>query len=199
MSGRVASRGHASYSGSKITAFFFGTPPALATGMRLLPALVISVSFAACNSTPSSNDHVGRAVARITQVPPAVGCVTLTVAGERTVTGTFDVFPGQSATLQMNDLPVGDDAFSAAAYDVGCSAIAGAQPSWSTVTPFYAPIVSGQVTALTLTLEPTGGAVIGIDFGGDGGSGDIPDMSPCIGCYVDGGVDLAYTPADLAH
>jgi hypothetical protein len=145
-------------------------------------------------------------VARITQVPPDVGCVTITAAGDRTVTGTFDVFPGQSATMQMNDLPVGNIAFSAAAYRQGCSSIAGAQPSWATTSPFYAPIVAGAVTAMTLTLEPTGGAVIGIDFGdggtgpgGDGGSdGGIADMSPCIGCYVDGGADLAYTPWDMA-
>ncbi|HEY1586372.1 MAG TPA: hypothetical protein VGH63_11840, partial [Polyangia bacterium] len=103
-----------------------------------------------------------------------------------------DVFAGEPATMQMNDLPVGSVGFSAAAYVSGCSAIAGAQPSWQTVSPFFAPIAAGEVTALTLTLEPTGGAVIGIGFG-DGGSpvdGGAPaDLSPW---------DMAYTPEDLA-
>lgn len=167
--------------------------------MRLLPAIVISVSFAACNSGPSSHDAVGRAVARITQVPSNVGCVEIFVTGAgRTVVDPFDVAPGQSATLQLGNLPVDEDAFSASAFSVPCSAIAGAQASWSTVSPFYAPIASGSVTALTLTLEPTGGASIGIDFDGDGFAGGIPDLSPDYR-GVDGGVDMAYTPADLAY
>src|SRR5436305_1973936 len=121
--------------------------------MRLSLAIVISVSFAACNTGAPSNDHVGRAVARITQVPADVGCVAIVVTGAgRTVVDTFDVVPGQSATLQLDNLPVDEDAFSASAFSNGCSAIAGAQPAWATVTPFYAPIAAGAGTALTVTL-----------------------------------------------
>ncbi|MGZ3441643.1 MAG: hypothetical protein ACXVDD_19115 [Polyangia bacterium] len=167
--------------------------------MRLLLALVISSSFAACKTDPSASGPVGHAVARITQVPPAVGCVEIFVTGAgRTVVDTFDVTPGQSATLELGNLPVDQDAFSASAFTAPCSAIAGAQPSWSTVAPFYAPIASGSITSLTLTLEPTGGASIGIDFGGDGGGNPVPDLSPNFD-GVDGGVDMAYTPADLAY
>jgi hypothetical protein len=186
--------------------------------MRLLLASVISIGFAACNSALPEDGPVGTAVARITQVPSGVGCVSIKVVGTRTVRHSFDVTPGQSATLSMNDLPVGDDAFSASAYAVACNAIAGAQPSWATTSAFGATIGAGTLTSLTLTLQPTGGAVIGIDWG-DGGAppddGGAPnDLAPCYGCYdggngdmspwpYDGGPigngDMAYPTVDLAH
>jgi hypothetical protein len=180
--------------------------------MRLLLASVISIGFAACHSALPEDGPIGTAVARITEVPTGVGCVSIKVVGARTVTHSFDVTPGQPATLEMSDLPVGDDAFSAAAYGVACNAIAGTQPSWATTSAFGATIGAGTLTSLTLTLEPTGGAVIGIDWG-DGGA-PPNDLSPCYGCYdggdgdmapwvYDGGPvgngDMAYPTVDLAH
>jgi hypothetical protein len=164
--------------------------------MRLLVVFTISIGLAACHSALPDDGPVGNVVARITQVPDKVGCVSITAVGTREVFHTFDVIPGQSAMLELGDLPVGNVAFSAAAYGQSCDAISGVQPSWSTTSPFVAAIIAGQVTALTLTLEPTGGAVIGIDFG-DGGA--PADLSPCIGCYDDGGVDMAYVPWDMAY
>jgi hypothetical protein len=180
--------------------------------MRLLLASVISIGFAACHNALPDDGPVGNVVARITQVPDKVGCVSITAVGSREVFHTFDVIPGQPATLQLGDLPVGNVAFSAAAYGQSCNAIGGVQPSWATTSPFVAAIAAGQLTALTLTLEPTGGAVIGIDFGdggappndlspwyGDGGPSDI-DMAPWV---YDGGPfgsgDMAYPPVDLAY
>ncbi|MCA1665306.1 MAG: hypothetical protein LC659_13760 [Myxococcales bacterium] len=178
---------------------------------------MMSIALAACHNALPDDGPVGTVVARITQVPDKVGCVSITAVGSREVFHTFDVIPGQSATLQLGDLPVGNVAFSAAAYGQSCNAIAGAQPSWATTSPFVATISAGQLTSLTLTLEPTGGAVIGIDFG-DGGAppdgGPPNDLSPCYGCYdggdgdmspwvYDGGPigngDMAYPTNDLAH
>jgi hypothetical protein len=161
--------------------------------MRLLLASVISIGFAACHSALPEDGPIGTAVARISTVPSGVGCVAITVVGTRTVKHKFDVTPGQPATLEMSDLPVGDDAFSAAAYAVACNAIAGTQPSWATTSAFGATIGAGTLTSLTLTLEPTGGAVIGIDWG-DGGA-PPNDLSPCYGCY-DGGGDMSPWPYD---
>jgi hypothetical protein len=174
--------------------------------MRLLVASVISIGFAACNSALPQDGPVGTAVARISTVPSGVGCVQIKVVGSRTVKHSFDVTPGQSATLAMNDLPVGDDAFSASAYAVACNAIAGAQPSWATTSAFGATIGAGTLTSLTLTLQPTGGAVIGIDWGdggapSDGGAppadgGPPNDLAPCYGCYDGGGGDMSPSPYD---
>jgi hypothetical protein len=97
--------------------------------------------------------------------------------------------------MTLRNLPVGSDAFSAAAYAVPCKSIAGAQPSWSSSAPFVASITSGGTASLTLTLEPTGGAVIGINFDGDGGTPNGDGGSPS----GDGGapVDLG-GPRDMA-
>ena len=158
--------------------------------MRLLLATVISVSFVACDKTggTEATGPAGSATARITQVPDGVACVSITVVGDRTVMHAADVTRGQPAFLQLGGLPVGLDAFSAAAFATPCSLVSGAQPSWATTQPFYASVTEGAVTPLTLKLEPTGGAVIGIDFG-DGGSGGPDFARP-----VDGGYPIDLSP-----
>ena len=184
--------------------------------MRIhLLASVISISMAACAQSGSDDGAVGSAVARITTVPPMVGCISISVVGSRTVTDKFDVTPGQPATLKLSNLPVGSDSFSASAFGSACSAIAGTQASWSSTAPFVAAISPGSITSLMLTLEPTGGATIGINFDTDGGTGGCGDGG-CVGgdggvpfdlaSFGDGGgsfdgglVDLAQPASDLAQ
>jgi hypothetical protein len=182
--------------------------------MRSLLAVgVISIAFGGCGGMTddggSGDGPVGSAVARITTVPPSVGCVSISVVGtNRSVVRNFDVTPGQPATLRLGNLPVGTDAFTSAAYGVACSGIAGAQASWASTAPFFAPVSQGNVTSLVLTLEPTGGASIGIDFDTDGGGscGDGGCVGGDGGIGFDGGVfDLAPNfgdgggGPDLAH
>ncbi|HEX9105277.1 MAG TPA: hypothetical protein VF997_23865, partial [Polyangia bacterium] len=108
--------------------------------MRLPLAFLIPIAFAACHATPVTDGPIGRATARISQVPDGVACVSITVVGVRTVMHASDVTAGQPALLQFDDLPVGLDAFSAAAFGMPCASINGAQPSWATAQPFYASI-----------------------------------------------------------
>ena len=168
--------------------------------MRLSLALVIPIALAACQAVPVTDAPVGRATARISQVPDGVRCVALTVVGDRTVMHSADVAPGQPAFLQFDDLPVGLDAFSAAAFGTSCALISGVQPSWATGQPFYAAITQGGVTPLTLTLQPTGGAVIGIDWG-DGGAppADMTAPPDGFGTQPDGFVyPQDFGPPDLS-
>jgi hypothetical protein len=185
----------------------------------LLTVGVISIAIGGCGGMTDDGSTVdgpvGSAVARITTVPPSVGCVSISVVGaNRSVVRNFDVTPGQSATLHLGNLPVGTDAFTSAAYGVACSGIAGAQASWASTAPFFAPVSQGNVTSLVLTLEPTGGANIGINFdtdgggscdgdggctGGDGGTGfdgGVNDLSPNFGDGGPSGPDLAGPPFD---
>jgi hypothetical protein len=136
-----------------------------------MTALVLSLTAAGCLGGGTVDGPTGDAVARITNVPPMVGCVSITAAGSRSVTNNFGVTAGQSATLTMKNLPTGNVAFSAAAFSVGCASIAGAQANWSTTSPFVTSISAGNVTTLMLTLAPTGGAVISVGFDTDGGTG----------------------------
>jgi len=157
---------------------------------------VISIALAGCYHDGEDNGPVGSAEARITQVPPMVGCISLSVVGSnRSVVSNFDVVAGQSAVLRVGKLPVGVDAFSAAAYSVACSGIASAQPNWASTEPFFANVSQGGLTSLVLTLQPTGSASIGINFDTDGGGGGSCGDGGCVGGdggLGDGGVfDLA--------
>ncbi len=184
---------------------------------RFAIVISISLSLTACAGLVGGDDGsnaVGSAEAHITQVPPMVACISITaVGGGRSVTDNFSVTPGQSSVLKLSNLPVGNDSFSADAYAVACNALAGAQPNWSS-SAVVAPVGAGQVTNLALTLEPSGGANVGINFdtdggvdgGSDGGSDGGVDGGPGDGGVdagdggggiVDGGpVDLS-RPADL--
>lgn len=180
---------------------------------RVLLATLISITLGGCAGLTDDGTHtIGTAEARITAVPPSVGCISITVTGGgRTVANDFDVAPGQPALLMMSKLPAGDDTFSAFAFDTRCADSAGAQPSWSS-EPTAATIAAGHVTAVALRLKPTGGASVGIDFDGDGGTGGdggiydggtgdgggydggVYDLAP--GPYDGGGPDLAPSPSD---
>jgi hypothetical protein len=135
--------------------------------MRTTIALLLFAS--ACTTTNNGEEEVGTVQATIQQVPPAVSCVKLLAVGSRTVSRAFDVIPGQMTTLNLPNLPVGDVTFSGAAYQNACAAIAGTTPSWTAASQI-ATIFPGSVTPVTLTMRPSGGASVGVDFDDDGGT-----------------------------
>lgn len=137
---------------------------------RIAFALVLTVSVSGCGGLIEAGDNgsVGAAEARITQVPAMVGCVSVTVAGSRTVTSSLNVTVGETATLRLKNLPVGNDTFTAFAYAAGCNQVAGTQPSWAS-DPAVTAIAAGKVASLSLTLRPSGGASVGVGFADDGG------------------------------
>jgi hypothetical protein len=143
---------------------------------RLMLASLLSLSLGGCAALLGDDDssmEVGNAEARISSVPANIACISITAVGNRTVTNNFAVTAGQSAVLRLSNLPVGNDTFFAYAYPAACANIMNAQPSW-TATPVIATINSGGVTNLQMTLQPSGGASVGINFDTDGGvpSGD---------------------------
>lgn len=169
---------------------------------RLVLVTLLSASVIGCTTEGIVDGPVGTAEARITQVPSNVGCISITASAGRSVTDNFDVTAGQSAVLHLGNLPVGNVTFTAVAYALGCAQSAGAQPTWGS-NALTVPIVAGQVTNLALTLSPTGGAVIGIDFSSDGGTlgdGGVPvDFGSDGGAPSDGGTpDFAFPPPDLS-
>lgn len=174
---------------------------------RFVLSALVSIPLAGCSlGSDGNNKAVGSAEARISQVPPMVGCIVITAAGNRTVTDSFDVTPGQGATLRLSNLPVGVDTFSALAYATSCGNIGAVQANWWSPTPTVASIAAGQVTSLSLTLEPTGGANVGINFdtdggaGGDGGVGSDGGAPPDLSGPTDGGkgVNDLSSPSDLS-
>lgn len=118
-----------------------------------------------CSSDDASApEMLGEARIAIVQVPTDVRCAELVVQGNRTVQKRFDLTPGQPSTLSMNQLPVGQVAFSASTYDAACAAVtASSVPTWLS-EPATASLSSAAVTDVTLVLKRNGRANVNLDF-----------------------------------
>src|SRR5262245_49520240 len=82
-------------------------------------------------ATPEGDANSGAELA-LTSVPTGVQCVSVTITiGAQTTTRTFTVAAGaSSATLNLGQLPSGSATFRGNAYNVACTALAGATPSY---------------------------------------------------------------------
>jgi hypothetical protein len=107
----------------------------------------------------------------ISAVPLNVGCVVVDDVASRVITNTFNVTPGQSARLLMNNLPAGTNVFDAQAYNGACPIAPSAQATWATPSSTVVNILPGTISNLELTLQQVGGANVGLQFG-DGGTTD---------------------------
>ena len=145
-----------------------------------LPTLV--ALLAGCST---SDGPVGTARASIALVPTNVACVQLIAAAGRTVTDSFDVIAGSSSQLSLDNVPIGNVTFTAFAYATACAATAGTEPTWASA-PTLGTILTGQVTNISLTLDPVGGANVGINFNTDGGVATTD-----AGASTDGGMATA--------
>jgi hypothetical protein len=137
--------------------------------MRHVLRFATLACLTACSAAKNPQTASGIAEAVIAQVPPQVNCVRLIVTAAQSVNHDFDVTPGQSAVLRLDNLPVGNLTVTAFAFANACASAGGTQASWGS-SPALASIAPGQVTQLSLTLEPVGGAIVGINFDGDGGA-----------------------------
>jgi hypothetical protein len=139
-----------------------------------LLGLMSSLSLAACSTSQGHLHAVGSARAAITGVPPSVACVQLVAAAAgNNVTHAFDVTPGQDLVAQLDELPAGNVTVTAFAYQTSCASLASAHPNWAS-SATATNIVQGQVTSVSLTLEPVGAASVGVHFDVD--AGVPPDM-----------------------
>jgi hypothetical protein len=150
---------------------------------QLLLALVV-VAAGCSEGTPADGDLTGEAQFALAQVPEAVTCVRITVAGTRSVVRLFAVAPGEPAVLELNGLPLGEGVFSADAFVSSCDAIdSGSVPAWISV-PVTATIVAGAVVEVSLVLRRNGRAKVNIGFAEDGPDGGTqpPDGAPAPVC-----------------
>ena len=100
----------------------------------------------------------GSAEIALTNAPDDVGCVRVTVAGQkRSVVREFPLDTGERALFRMNGLPVGNSTFSADAYGVACDAVnGGVTPTW------YSKSVVERVSAAE-TVSRLSGRGVGMD------------------------------------
>jgi hypothetical protein len=158
-------------------------------------SFVAASTLVACSLTHDGDRPaaVGRVHAAISAVPPFTFCVQVIASAGRSVNKLVDVTPGQTSSVDLDNVPIGNVDFAAFAYGQACATVTDStQPSYASA-PTPALVQPGQVTALELTLLPVGGAHVGINFGDD--DGGVPDMAIPNDLAV--GPDLAVAP-DLA-
>jgi len=103
--------------------------------LRVLGALCGGLGVVGCGSLPDgpteSGDTLGTASIALTQVPSPVQCIRVVASGSSVVTTNLSVTVGSSsASLNIGRLPLGPTQFSASAFDLPCSGVGTAQPSW---------------------------------------------------------------------
>jgi hypothetical protein len=155
-----------------------------------LISLIPFLALAACATSQHNPQVVGSTRAVISGVPPSVACVQLVVAAAgNDITRGFDVTPGQDLVAQLDELPVGNVTITAFAFQSNCAGAGTSHPNWAS-SPTTATILGGQVTNVSLTLEPVGDASVGVHFDVDAGT-PSPDMAAT--------PDMAVTPPILVH
>src|SRR3974390_2711246 len=117
-------------------------------GMRVCKAILGVAAVwlaAACGGGGSggsqSAEPIGTAHVELTTVPPIVQCIQVVAAGgmKSTTTNLAVSVGSSSASLNLGRLPLGMMQFTASAFDLPCSSISGAAPSW-VADPLSAPL-----------------------------------------------------------
>jgi hypothetical protein len=140
--------------------------------------------LAGCNGQLSSS--VTTAHASITAVPDGVQCVEVQVTiGNNTDTRQFDVKPGTSPVLELNNLSPGAATFLGHAFNAACRNIDESAPDWIS-DPVPATLKLGIDVTVELLLKKPAAADVGIGFAGP--SLDLLAGTPNFGNggYVDG-------------
>lgn len=127
----------------------------------------------ACGASPTPRDDRGLLAVALTEVPPDVGCVQITVAGgARVFQKSWPVTSLNGQVLHASGMPTGHlvavgTAYPAPAQGKACDIIGPEQPaSWlsDAVEVTLKPGVEGQIT---LVLHPNGSAAISVSFMSD--------------------------------
>jgi streptogramin lyase len=122
----------------------------------------------ACSSGAGADEPIGVARAQLTLAPTDAKCLVIQAQGSTTVTQQFSVSPEANSVFDLNGLPLGVDSFTAKAYNVACSAINGAAPTYASAAVIATVAASGTPVSLTFQMLPVapagGGATVGLNF-----------------------------------
>jgi hypothetical protein len=144
-------------------------------------AVVGAGLVASCGGSTSKEftANLGEVSLAVLQVPADTGCIEIKVVGARTVDRFFDVTPGQTSTLRLSGLPVGNVTITGNAFTGACASVSSmSNPVWVS-DPTPAVLVAGVPVDLTITLHHNGIGNIGVDFADDDGGAAPPvDSGP---------------------
>ncbi|HVU50024.1 MAG TPA: hypothetical protein VHL80_05030 [Polyangia bacterium] len=138
---------------------------------RVALLLGVAGALGACQGPPAGGDEgggeVGAARVALVNVPPDVTCIRVFATGAtRFAFADADVTTGQSSTLDMEGIPVGDVVFTGFGLEGVCAATADDDPTWVS-DRVTATIVGGRFTNVDLPMHPNGRAFVSVDFQSD--------------------------------
>lgn len=135
--------------------------------LRVFGALC-GLGVVGCGALPDgpteSGDTLGTASIALTQVPSPVQCIRVVTSGSSAVTTNLSVTVGSSsASLNIGRLPLGPTQFSASAFDLPCSGVGTAQPSWVSDT-VSTTLRAGVPTTVALTFRTDNSVTVNANF-----------------------------------
>ncbi|HWP10056.1 MAG TPA: hypothetical protein VNN72_30140 [Polyangiaceae bacterium] len=135
--------------------------------LRVLGALS-GLGLVGCGALPEgpteSGDTLGTASIALTQVPSPVQCIRVVTSGSSVVTTNLTVAVGSSsASLNLGRLPLGPTQFSATAYDLPCSGVGTALPSWVSDT-VSTTLRAGVPATVALTFRTDNSVTVNANF-----------------------------------
>jgi Regulator of chromosome condensation (RCC1) repeat len=114
-----------------------------------------------------SGESVGQAEFQLTTVPTGAQCLQVVGSAGVTFSATAALTAGASSTsVSLGRLPLGSGTINASVFDVACSALAGATPSWIADSQ-SATFRPGVITTLTLNLRANNPVVASANFVGN--------------------------------
>jgi hypothetical protein len=112
-----------------------------------------------------SPSDVGSLQLAITSAPADAACLTVTIAGSRTVVKSLDLTPGVATTYTLKSLPIGIVTVSGVAFAQACPGLpADAAPNYVGDTTVTVRIDPTDIAQAMLTLVRNGKVSIGVDF-----------------------------------
>jgi hypothetical protein len=113
----------------------------------------------------TGDDGTAVVVLALTMVPTDVKCIRVLVVGSETVTRTFDVNPGDAATLMFGGLPLGNAVITEATFDAACADVtSNSEATWVSIAPVTLNLVSNGTATASIVLERPANASLTNDF-----------------------------------
>jgi hypothetical protein len=154
-------------------------------GRYIIGASLFAVSaMSGCSGKEPAggDDMIGTATFELAAAPSDARCLSIVVAGSRTVTRQIGLMPGEPTTFTLNGLPLGSVTFTESAFAVDCGTVTAATIATWQSDPTPATLQAGVAASVTVVLRRNGTANVTSDF-----QDDTPAcMPPLQACPVGG-------------
>jgi hypothetical protein len=152
------------------------------TRRRTVALFSLGLLAAACTKTTAPEpapENGAQLELAISQAPPAVACVTITIASDHTDRRSFDVPALQPTTFSLSQVAVGTVVISVDAFAVACAAVTPGTASILTGGPVSVTLKPGRNGTVVIVPTPASQATLAIGFDPNAPPTCAPGGSAC--------------------